>query len=52
MKLLNKAVAKGYSGYEMLRDKMNPIIRSMVQKVSKTTEPISKINTENIKKFA
>jgi menaquinone-dependent protoporphyrinogen oxidase len=50
--LLDKAVAKGYFGYEMLWDKMNPIMRSMGQNASKTTEPISKINTENIKKFA
>ena len=50
--LLDKAVVKGYFGYEMLWDKMNPIIRSMGQKASETTEPISKINTENIKKFA
>ncbi|MFA5015054.1 MAG: flavodoxin domain-containing protein [Actinomycetota bacterium] len=50
--LLDKAVAKGYFGYEMLWDKMNSIIRSMGQKASETTEPISKINTENIKKFA
>ncbi len=49
--LLDKAVAKGYFGYEMLWDKMNPIMRSMGQKASETTEPISKINTENIKKF-
>ena len=50
--LLNNAVAKGFFGYEMLWDKMNPIMRSMGQKASETTELISKINTENIKKFA
>jgi menaquinone-dependent protoporphyrinogen oxidase len=50
--LLDKAVAKGYFGYEMNWDKMNPIVRNMMQKASKTTEPVSKINTENIRKFA
>jgi len=50
--LLNKAVAKGYFGYEFNWDKMNPMFRNMVQKASKTTEPVSKINTENIRKFA
>jgi len=50
--LLGKAVAKGYFGYEMIWDKMNPMVRSMMQEASKTTENISKINTENIKKFA
>lgn len=50
--LLDKAIAKGYFGYEMNWDKMNPMIRNMMQKASKTTEKVSKINTENIKKFA
>jgi menaquinone-dependent protoporphyrinogen oxidase len=50
--LLDKAAVKGYFGYEMLWDKMNPMVRSMMQKASKTTENISKINTENIQKFA
>ena len=50
--LLDKAVTKGYFGYEMIWDKMNPMVRSMMQKASKTTETVSKINTENIKKFA
>lgn len=50
--LLDKAAAKGYFGYEMLWDKMNPMMRSIMQKASKTTENISKINTENIQKFA
>jgi len=45
-------VAKGYFGYEMNWDKMNPIVRNMMQKASKTTEPVSKINTGNIRKFA
>jgi hypothetical protein len=31
---------------------MNPMFRNMVQKASNTTEPVSKINTENIRKFA
>lgn len=50
--LLDRAVAKGYFGYEMNWDKMNPMFRNMMQKASKTTEPVSKINTGNIKKFA
>jgi menaquinone-dependent protoporphyrinogen oxidase len=50
--LLDKAIAKGYFGFEMLWDKMNPMVRGMMQKVSKSTENISKINTENIQKFA
>ena len=50
--LLDKAAAKGYFGYEMNWNKMNPIIRNIMQKASKTKEPISKINTENIRKFA
>ena len=50
--LLDKAVAKGYFGYEFNLDKMNPMFRKMMQKASETTEPVSKINTENIKKFA
>ena len=50
--LLDKAVAKGYFGYEMNWDKMNPMVRNMMQKAYKTTEPVSRINTENIGKFA
>ena len=50
--LLDKAIAKGYFGYEMNWDKMNPMIRNMMQKASKTTDPVSKINTENINRFA
>jgi len=50
--LLDKVVAKGYFGYEMNWDKMNPMLRNMMQKASKTTDPVSKINTENIRKFA
>jgi len=50
--LLDKAVVKGYFGYEMNWDKMNTMFRNMMQKASKTTEPVSKINTGNIKKFA
>jgi menaquinone-dependent protoporphyrinogen oxidase len=49
---LDKAAVKGYFGYEMLWDKMNPMVRGMMQKAFKTTENISKINTENIQKFA
>ena len=50
--LLDKAVARGYFGYEMNGNKMNPMFRNMMQKASGTTGPVSKINTENIKKFA
>jgi menaquinone-dependent protoporphyrinogen oxidase len=50
--LLDKAVAKGYFGYEIILNKMNPMFRNMMQKVSNTMEPVSKINTENIRKFA
>lgn len=50
--LLEKAIAKGYFGFEMLWDRMAPLFRSMMQKAYKTTEPVSKINEENIKKFA
>ncbi len=50
--LLEKVIAKGYFGYELKWDKMNPIFRKMMQKGFKTTEPVSKIYTENIKKFA
>lgn len=50
--LLKKTAAKGYFGYELILDKMNPIYRNLIKKVEKTTESILKINTENIKKFA
>lgn len=50
--LLDKAAAKAYFGYEMNWEKMNPMVRGMMQKASKTTEPVSKINTDNIYKFA
>lgn len=33
-------------------DKMNSAIRKIIQKAYKSTEPLSKINNENIKKFA
>ena len=50
--LLDKAVSQGYFGYEMNWDKMNPMFRNMMKKASETTEPLQKINTLNIKKFA
>jgi len=50
--LLEKAVTKGYFGFEMNWDKMNPMVRGMMQKAYKSTDPISKINEENIKTFA
>jgi len=50
--LLNRAVARGYFGYEFNLNKMNPMLRNMLEKATNTTEPTSKINTENIKIFA
>jgi menaquinone-dependent protoporphyrinogen oxidase len=50
--LLDKAIAKGYFGYEMNWDRWNFRIRNMMKKTSNITETVSKINTENIKKFA
>lgn len=50
--LLEKAMVTGYFGYEMNWDKMNPMVRGMMQKATKTTEPVSKINTDNIEEFA
>lgn len=50
--LLESAKARGYFGFEMRWEKMNPFFRSMMQKAFKSTEPISKINEENIQKFA
>jgi menaquinone-dependent protoporphyrinogen oxidase len=50
--LLEKAVTKGYFGFEMNWDKMNPMVRGMMQKAYKSTDPVSKINEENINTFA
>lgn len=50
--LLDSAAAKGYFGFEMLWDRMSPFFKSTMQKAFKTTEPVLKINEENIKKFA
>jgi menaquinone-dependent protoporphyrinogen oxidase len=50
--LLSAAAAKGYFGFEMLWDKMSGFYRNMLQKEFKTTEDVSKINLDNIKKFA
>jgi menaquinone-dependent protoporphyrinogen oxidase len=50
--LLESAAAKGYFGFEMLWDKMSPFYRNMLQKEFKTTKDVSKINEDNIKKFA
>lgn len=50
--LLNSAIALGYFGFEMNWDKMNPMVRGMMQKAYKSDEPVSKIDKENIKKFA
>jgi menaquinone-dependent protoporphyrinogen oxidase len=50
--LLQSAAAKGYFGFEMLWDRMAPFFRNMLQKEYKTTEDVSRIKEENIKKFA
>ena len=50
--LLESAAAKGYFGYEMLWDRMSPFYRSMLQKEYNTTDDVSKIKQDNIKKFA
>jgi len=50
--LLKSAFSQGYFGFEMLWDKMSPFFRGMLQKTYKTTEPVLKINKENIEKFA
>lgn len=52
VELLKSSVVKSYFGYEMNWDKMNPFFRKMMQKASNTTEPVSKIYTENIENFA
>ncbi len=49
--LLEKTV-KGYFGFEMIWDKISPFFRNTMQKAYKTTEPVSKIEGENIEKFA
>ncbi len=50
--ILNKAMTMGYFGFEMNWGKMNPFVRNMMQKAYKSTEVISRINVENINKFA
>jgi menaquinone-dependent protoporphyrinogen oxidase len=50
--LIHKASAKGYFGFEMLWDRMAPFYRNMLQKEFKTTETVSKVKEDNIKKFA
>lgn len=50
--LLNNSTVKGYFGYEMLWDKMNPFFRGMAQKSYNTTENVSKIDNDSIEKFA
>jgi menaquinone-dependent protoporphyrinogen oxidase len=50
--LLDSAAVKGYFGFEMLWDKMSPFYRGMLQKEYKTTDNVSKINEDNIEKFA
>jgi len=50
--LLDSAAAKEYFGFEMLWDRMGPFFKSTMQKAFKTTEPVQKINEDNIKKFA
>jgi menaquinone-dependent protoporphyrinogen oxidase len=50
--ILDKAIAKNYFGFEMNWDKMNLIVRNMMQKAYKSTEPVSNIKIDNINKFA
>ena len=50
--LLESAAVKGYFGYEMLWERMSPFYRSMLQKEYNTTDDVSKIKQDNIKKFA
>ena len=50
--LLSSAAAKGYFGFEMLWGEMSPFYRNMLQKEFKTTDDVSKINEDNIEKFA
>jgi hypothetical protein len=50
--LLDSAAVKGYFGFEMLWGKMSPFFRNMLQKEYKTEDDVSKINEDNIKKFA
>lgn len=51
-KVLDSASVKAYFGFEMLWDKMAPFFRNMLQKEYKTTDNISRIKEDNIKKFA
>lgn len=50
--LIEKAAAKGHFGFEMNWERMNKITRGMMQKASKTTDPISKIKNDNIIEFS
>ena len=50
--ILKNAAAKGYFGYEMNWDKISPLFRKMMQKSYNSTEPVQRINEENIRKFA
>lgn len=50
--LLEQAVAKGYFGGEFNFEKMNFIERSIIKKIAKVDESISKISEENIAEFA
>ncbi len=49
--LFENAIAKGYFGYEMNFEAMNPIIRKMMSSAYKTDKSFSRINESNIDKF-
>lgn len=50
--LLDKAVAKGYFGYEYNLEKMNFLFKTIVKKISKITQSTSNLLEDNIKEFA
>ena len=50
--LFEKAIVKGYFGYEMNFEAMNPIVRKMMSSALKTDKSFSKINELNINQFA
>ncbi len=50
--LLKNSVAKGLFGGEFIFEKMNFLEKFIIKKISKLEKSVSKINEENIKKFA
>lgn len=51
-KLIEHSTATGYFGYEFSLEKMNFAVRTLVKKMVKVNENISKISEESINKFA